>query len=116
LVQNASDIITILETDGTVRYVSPAVERVTGYRPEEQIGTNAFDRVHAGNRDEALRIFAEVLKKPEFHPLLEFQVPHKDGSWRYLEHVASNLLEDPSIRGVVVNSWISPSASGPRKL
>ena len=38
MVQNSSDIITILGADGTVRYVSPAVERVTGYRPEEQIG------------------------------------------------------------------------------
>jgi PAS domain S-box-containing protein len=46
LVQNSSDIITILEADGTVHYVSPAVERITGYKPEEQVGTNAFDSVH----------------------------------------------------------------------
>src|SRR5215204_3829067 len=42
LVQNASDIITILKADGTVRYISPALERVTGYKPEERVGTNAF--------------------------------------------------------------------------
>jgi PAS domain S-box-containing protein len=105
LVQNASDVIMILETDGTVRYVSPAVERVTGYHPEEQIGTSAFDQVHADDREQALRIFAEVLKNPGLHPPVEFRVSHKDGSWRYLEHVVSNLLNEPSIRGVVVNSW-----------
>ena len=104
LVQNVSDLITILEADGTVRYVSPAVERVTGHRSEEQIGTNAFDQVHADDREQALRIFAEVLKKPGLHPTVEFRVPHKDGSWRYLEHVVSNLIDDPNIRGVVVNS------------
>src|SRR5215216_4433785 len=54
LVQNTSDIITILEADGTVRYISPAVERVTGYGPQEQIGINAFSSVHRDDREQAL--------------------------------------------------------------
>src|ERR671917_69117 len=61
LVRNTSDIITLLDADGTVRYVSPAVERVTGYRPEEQVGTNAFGSVHPDDREQALNTFAEVL-------------------------------------------------------
>src|SRR5215211_9473224 len=105
LVQYSSDIITILDTDGTVHYVSPAVERVTGYKPEEQVGTNAFGSVHPDDREQALNTFAEVLKRPGLHPPLEFRVPHKDGSWRYLEHVVNNLVDDPAVRGVVVNSW-----------
>jgi diguanylate cyclase (GGDEF)-like protein/PAS domain S-box-containing protein len=105
LVQYSSDIITILEADGTVRYVSPAVERVTGYKPEEQVGTNAFGSVHPDDREQALNTLAEVLKRPGLHPPLEFRVPHKDGSWRYLEHVVNNLLDDSAVRGVVVNSW-----------
>ena len=104
LVQNTSDIITILKADGTVRYVSPAVERVTGHKPEEQIGTDAFRSVHPDDREQALSIFAEVLKRPGLYPPMEFRVPHKDGSWRYLEHVVNNLLYDPAVRGVVVNS------------
>src|SRR5215204_694247 len=105
LVQYSSDIITILEADGTVRYVSPAVERVTGYRPEEQVGTNAFGSVHPDDKERALATFAAVLKRSGLHPALEFRVPHKDGSWRYLEHVVNNLVDDPAVRGVVVNSW-----------
>src|SRR5215204_1376740 len=104
LLQNTSDIITLLEADGTVRYISPAVERVTGYRPEEQIGTNSFDSVHPDDREQALNTFAEVLKVPGLHPPLEFRVPHKDGSWCYLEHVVNNLLDDPAVSGVVVTS------------
>src|SRR5215203_3922290 len=104
LVQNTSDIITILEADGTVRYISPGVERVIGYKPEEQVGINAFGSVHPDDRERALATFAEVLKKPGLHPPLEFRVPHKDGSWRYLEHVVNNLLDDPAMGGVVVNS------------
>jgi diguanylate cyclase (GGDEF)-like protein/PAS domain S-box-containing protein len=104
LVQYSSDIITILDAEGTVQYVSPAVERITGYKPEERIGTNAFDTVHPDDGDRALDTFAEVLKRPGLHPPLEFRVPHKDGSWRYLEHVVNNLLDDPAVRGVVINS------------
>jgi diguanylate cyclase (GGDEF)-like protein/PAS domain S-box-containing protein len=104
LVQYSSDIITLLDADGTVRYVSPAVERVMGYKPEEQIGTSAFGSVHPDDRERALDTFAEVLKKPGLHSLLEFRVLHKDGSWRYLEHVVNNLLDDPAVRGVLVNS------------
>src|ERR671910_683630 len=105
LVQNTSDIITILEADGTVRYISPAVERVTGYRPEEQVGTNAFGSVHPDDKERALATFAAVLKRSGLHPALEFRVPHKDGSWRYLEHVVNNLVDDPAVSGVVINSW-----------
>jgi diguanylate cyclase (GGDEF)-like protein/PAS domain S-box-containing protein len=105
LVQYSSDIITILDADGTVHYVSPAVQRVTGYRPEEKVGTNAFGSVHPDDREQALNTFAEVLKRPGLHPPLEFRVPHKDGSWRYLEHVVNNLLDDPAVSGVVINSW-----------
>src|SRR5215204_1575811 len=104
LVQHTSDIITILEADGSIRYVSPAVERVVGYKPEEQIGTNAFGSVHPADREQASNTFAEVLKSPGLHSPLEFRVPHKDGSWRYLEHAINNLLDDPAVRGVVVNS------------
>ena len=104
LLQNTSDIITLLESDGTIRYISPAVERVTGYSPEEQIGTSAFGSVHPDDREQALNTFAEVLKEPGLHPPLEFRVPHKDGSWCYLEHVVNNLLDDLAVSGVVVTS------------
>jgi PAS domain S-box-containing protein len=104
LVEHTSDIITILDADGTIRYVSPAVERVMGYKPEEQVGTNAFGSVDPDDREQASNTFAEVLKGPGLHPSLEFRVPHKNGSWRYLEHVVNNLLDDPAVRGVVVTS------------
>src|ERR687889_97532 len=104
LLQNTSDIITLLEADGTIRYISPAVERVTGYSPEEQIGTSAFGSVHPDDREQALNTFAEILKEPGIHPPLEFRVPHRDGSWRNLEHVVNNLLDDPAVSGVMVTS------------
>jgi PAS domain S-box-containing protein len=64
LVQNASDTITILDADGMVRYVSPAVERMLGYRPEELTGIRMFGLVHPDDVDRALGLFEEVLDKP----------------------------------------------------
>ena len=100
-----SDIITVLEADGTVRaHESPAIERVLGRNPGERLGTSAFNWIHPEDIELALSVFADILDKPGVHPPIEFRVPHADGSWRYLEHTVSNLLDDPDIRGIVVAS------------
>ncbi len=104
LVQNASDIIEVLEADGTVRYESPAIERVLGYRPEERVGKQAFDYAHEDDLERMRGLFAEVVKKPRTYPPVEFRVMHADGSWRYLEAVFNNLLDDPRMHGVVMTS------------
>ncbi|HEV8223768.1 MAG TPA: PAS domain S-box protein [Rubrobacteraceae bacterium] len=104
LVQHTSDTITVLDAGGTIIYVSPAVERMTGYKPEERVGTNAFNSVHPDDRERASGIFAEILKTPGIHLPLEFRVQHRDGSWRYLEHTVNNLLDDPAMGAVVINS------------
>ena len=107
LVQNSSDIITVIASDGTIRYVSPAVERVTGYHPEELVGKNVYDYVSPHNLEENLEeahnIFAQLWAQPGIHPPFEFDVPHKDGSWRRFEFLVNNLLDDPSVAGVVIN-------------
>ncbi|MCA1718503.1 MAG: EAL domain-containing protein [Actinobacteria bacterium] len=103
LVQNTSDIITVIESDGTVNYMNPATERL-GYQPETQIGTNAFDWIHPNDMERGLTLFAEILENPGVHPPIEFPVPHADGSWRYFEHIVNNKLDDPSIEGIVVSS------------
>jgi PAS domain S-box-containing protein len=103
LVQHGSDIITVVDAEGTIRYTSPAVKRVLGYEPEEMIGESALGFVHPDDREEAMGLLAEGSPGPGAQLLVEFRVPHKDGSWRYLEHTVNNLLDDPSIGGIVVN-------------
>ncbi|HEX2739427.1 MAG TPA: PAS domain S-box protein, partial [Rubrobacter sp.] len=104
LVQNASDIILVLDAEGIIRYESPAVERVLGYSPEERVGINAFERIHPDDRARVLQVFSENLSRPGPFPPVEYRVRHKDGAWRHLEAIGENLLHDPVIRGVVVNS------------
>jgi PAS domain S-box-containing protein len=103
LVQNSSDVITVINADGTIRYVSPAVERLTGYHPEELIGKSIFYYVDSEDLGQGQAMFAELWSRDGVHPPFEFKVPHKDGTWRYSEFLVNNLLDDPSVRGVVVN-------------
>lgn len=104
LVQNALDMITILGKDGTILYDSPANERVLGYAPDENLGINAFSLVHPDDRPSAWDRFTNGLAQPGASISAEFQFRHKDGSWRWLEAVGVNLLDDPAVRGIVVNS------------
>lgn len=104
LIQNALDIIMVTDADGTIRYMSPSVERMLGYRPEEMLGTNTGDYVHPDDLEKGFKELAEALAKPGVHPVaVETRVRHKDGTWRWLEGIANNLLEDPSVRGLVFN-------------
>jgi PAS domain S-box-containing protein len=98
------DIVMVTDPDGTIRYMSPAVERVLGYTPEEIIGTNSADYVHADDMERAFGELEALMSKRGMHPVaVETRVRHKDGSWRHLEGIASNLLNDPTVEGLVFN-------------
>ncbi len=104
LVENLSDIITILDRNGKITYQSPSLKSVLGYRPEEMIGQFIFDYVHPDDVEMTLATFRERLKKKGFGPQIELRFRHKDGSWRYLGAMSDNLLSDPAIQGFVVTS------------
>lgn len=105
LIEYSSDIITVLEPDGTIRYQSPASESVLGYLPEELCGLTAFDMIHPEDQKRAYEELSGVLANPgtTSRPI-ELRYLHADGSWRYMEALASNLLGDPRVEGIVVNS------------
>ena len=104
LIENAADIITVLNRDGTRQYVSPSVEHSTGYQPDELIGKDPFELVHPDDARELHELFEAGIRQPGFKVTKEFRIRHKDGSWRIHEATAHNLLDDPVVRGIVVNS------------
>jgi PAS domain S-box-containing protein len=104
LIENATDIITVLNRDGTRRYVSPAIERSLGYTPEELTGTNAFELVHPDDLPELRKLFVSGVTNPGLIVTRQFRIKAKDGSWRIHEATAHNLLNDPTVSGVVINS------------
>jgi PAS domain S-box-containing protein len=102
LVRNASDVVAILAPDGTTRYCSPAAERVWGCPPEPFEGSNAFDLVHPEDRAAARGTVEQALGSPGTNITRELRLRHADGSWRDFEVVATNLLDQPEVGGVVV--------------
>jgi diguanylate cyclase (GGDEF)-like protein/PAS domain S-box-containing protein len=104
LVQNASDLITILDADGTIRYDSPAIERMMGYGPEERVGSSTFDYMHPEDVSCVRRTFSEAVDGQGAQPTVSFRMRHKDGSWRYIETTRSNLLDEPAVQGIVSNA------------
>src|SRR5215218_3178836 len=104
LVQNSSDVISIVDADGAVRYHSESVRRVLGYDPGELVDSDPLALVHPDDRERAARFVAEAGLRPGLTAAETWRVRHHDGTWLYSETVAANLLEDPNVRGLVLNT------------
>ena len=106
LVQNASDLIVVVGTEGEIRYMSPASRPVLGYDPEELVGTAAMQHLHPEDATWASQELAGSRWPAEGGETIRtgtVRVRHKDGSWRHLEWVYTDLLDEPSVRGFVSN-------------
>jgi PAS domain S-box-containing protein len=105
LIESSSDIIAVLDERFRVVFVSPAVERVLGYSPEELVGTDPFRLLHPGDREWISAQVAHGLPSSESSPRpLVFRLAHKGGGWRVLEATGRNLLSHPAIAGIVIDA------------
>jgi PAS domain S-box-containing protein len=103
LIEGSLDVITVLRPDGEIVYESPALERLLGYKPEDLVGKNAFDYIHPGDLPAILKELEQKRRVPAASSEVLFRFLHKNGSWRYMEGAAANLIEDPAIAGIVAN-------------
>lgn len=105
LVQNSSDIITVVMADGTVQFVSPTVERILGFKPEAILGKQAAQYLHPEDLETIKNQFSHILEHSDtaITPI-EFRIRHASGDWIWMEVVANNLLNDPVIQGIVINA------------
>jgi len=101
LIDNVTDLVSILDLDGTLRYVSPSHERLLGYAPEELIGQNGLAFVHPDDVPALAEALAQGIQGLLTSVTVPFRFPHKDGSWRLFEGSARLLPNEP---GIVVNS------------
>ncbi|MCX5827471.1 MAG: PAS domain S-box protein, partial [Deltaproteobacteria bacterium] len=104
LIENAADIITILNADGIVRYMSPSLEHVAGFKPSELTGRNIFEYVHPDDVSAVTNLLVRAVQNPGVTLPAEFRLRHNDGSWHIFEITAQNLLENEAVNGIVVNS------------
>ncbi|MCS7085078.1 MAG: PAS domain S-box protein [Bacteroidia bacterium] len=99
LVQNAQDVIFIVETNGTLRFQSPSAEKTLGYAPRELIGQNLFDVVHAEDQS----ILKNALER-QGAVVFTIRFQHRDGQWLHFETYSNNLTDHPHIQGVVLTA------------
>jgi PAS domain S-box-containing protein len=104
LIEHALDIVSIIGSDGRVLYDSPAVQRVLGYDTTEIIGENVFDYIHPDDQDAVRQVLRRMIDEPGSPYRAEFRFRHKNGAWRYSESIAKNLLHNPAVGGIIVNS------------
>jgi len=104
LIENAVHITAIVGPDGSIRYISPVVERMLGCAPSELRGTSWFDLIHPDDVATVRERFALRVQHPGVGQFTEFRTRHRDGSWRVLEGIASNRLDDPLTRGIVIDA------------
>ena len=103
LVQEGSDLISILDIQGNYLYVSPTSITVLGKAPEEFRGKNAFDFIHTEDKNKTL----EYLKKISQEKVIKvepFRFLNNKGQWRWIETILTNMLDNPAVGGIVANS------------
>ncbi|MGA9406553.1 MAG: PAS domain S-box protein, partial [Bacteroidota bacterium] len=103
LIEESSDVVALIDREGNFSYVSPSITRILGYLPDELLGWSAFVLIHPLDLDSTKRLFGDLLREPSNIAAAEIRFKDKNGSWRWIEGVAKNLLEDPSVKAVVVN-------------
>jgi PAS domain S-box-containing protein len=101
-VENSPDGIFFCDAQGIISYRSPAFERINGFTSEERMGRSGYDTIHPNDVERIRRHWQEMLRQPGWVHTAEYRILHKDGSWRWIESTAQNLLENPDLRAVVV--------------
>lgn len=104
LIENASDMIVAITVEGNLSYVSPAVQRISGYQVDEALGRNIVEFIHADDMPFALESLASRSQISGLAPApIELRFRHKDGTWRIVEVLGNNLLDHLAVKGIVLN-------------
>jgi len=104
LLQCSSDVVTIAQPNGSIQFISPAVQGVLGYLPRDVIGRNIFDYVHPDDVLIAQETFATALQTAGYASSIEVRLRRHDGAYIPFDIVANNLLATPAVNGIVITA------------
>src|SRR3989454_10669475 len=103
LVEYSSDAIALVDAQGVTTYTSRTATRLLGYTADEFVGRGGFELLHPDDVERARHLFEELLAQPGVPVRAELRVRHKDGTYRHLETVAVNRLDESAVGAIVVN-------------
>jgi PAS domain S-box-containing protein len=101
---NSSDIITLVNAEGTIEFESEAIVRILGYGQDEFIGRSVFEFVHPEDVSQMMQVFQQNLAIPGKVVTVSYRILHKEGHYVHMESSAINQLYNPSIRSVIIAS------------
>lgn len=103
LVQNSSDVLTVIRADGRIEYQSASVERVLGHGATDLVETRLEDWTHPEDAGGVTTFLENALQQPGTSASTEFRLRHRNGSWRHCAATVVNLLDNKDVAGLVVN-------------
>lgn len=103
LVQEASDLIAVIDTEGNYNYVSPSTTTILGILPETLLGNNAFNFIHPDDREKTLP-YLEKIATEKTVKVPPFRFQNSKGEWHWIETTLTNMLDNPAIKGIVSNA------------
>lgn len=104
LLENASEIISIYDDDMKLKYISPSVVSIYGYSVEEMMDGKDLDRLTARGVKEFTEMFTSIVENPGQSKSIQYTYMRKDGKKIFIESTGRNLLDDPAINGIIINS------------
>ncbi len=104
LIENAVDVVLILQADGTIRYVSPSVEHLLGYSPEELVGQPFMMLLHVTDQERIRAGMLSFVRRTGREWRFESQWQRKGGTARIVDSVMRNLLDDSTVGGITLSS------------
>ncbi len=104
LLVNASEVITIYEADGGIRYISPSVERIFGYHPDEMIGQSDLQYIQGEGIKVFSSMFTTLIGNPRESVTVQYIYETKSAGEVWVEATGTNLIDDPAVNGIIINS------------
>lgn len=104
-VEETNDVISVIDSEGTVQYMGPSVKHVLGYSPDTIIGENIWDYIHPDDREEVKSTFSSFISSTTDNlDNIEYRARHTNGSWKWMEMNGSDQSNCPAVNGYIINS------------
>ncbi len=104
VIEHATDIIGLIDANGRILYLSPSVEHITGYSPEDLLEKSLFEHVHSDDQAVLRTGLQQGVEDPTMMLTAEVRWRHKNGSWRYLSYRGRSLLNHPGIESILITA------------
>lgn len=103
LIEKSFDAVILTDKAGVITYASPTFTKILGYTIEEVLGKSGSEFIHPDDLQRAITVTSEIIGKPNQSAAVEIRCKHKDGSWKNIEVITTNLLDNPSVNATVSN-------------